>query len=66
MALPDTLEAIEEEAFYFCRELRFINIPKVVSFIDDSAFYDCKELWDHPILKDYTGDYSDYDEYDEE
>ena len=66
VALPDTLEAIEEEAFYFCRELRFINIPKVVSFIDDSAFYDCKELWDHPILKNYTGDYSDYDEYDEE
>ena len=66
VALPDTIEAIEEEAFYFCRELRFIDIPEGVSFIDDSAFYDCNELWDHPILKDYIGDYSDHDEYDEE
>lgn len=64
--LPECLEAIEEEAFYFCRELRFIDIPQGVSFIDDTAFFDCKELWDHPVLKDYFGDFSDSDEEDEE
>ena len=64
--LPECLEAIEEEAFYFCKELRFIDIPQGVSFIDDTAFFDCKELWDHPVLKDYFGDFSDSDEEDEE
>lgn len=42
--LPDTLEHIDDYAFYNCTRLHGIFIPESVTVIGEGAFYGCTEL----------------------
>ncbi len=42
--LPDTVETIGHGAFYYCRGLREINLPKGLKTIDYEAFSGCRML----------------------
>lgn len=44
VVLPETIEEIETDAFYACRNLESINIPDGVKIIWNSAFDKCKSL----------------------
>lgn len=42
--IPNTVELIENSAFYGCKQLKFIVIPDSVKLIGDSAFQNCPNL----------------------
>ncbi len=42
--IPETVTAIEDEAFYSCSELLYINIPDSVITMGENCFYGCKKL----------------------
>ncbi|MFR3322812.1 MAG: leucine-rich repeat domain-containing protein [Lachnospiraceae bacterium] len=44
IALPDSLEILEESAFFKCTQLTYVRIPKNVRFIGKWAFHGCNRL----------------------
>ncbi len=42
--LPDTVEEIQERAFYRCDNLSFVTLPKALRLCGDSAFGYCENL----------------------
>ncbi len=44
VTLPDSIQEIEEGAFYNCSALASINFPISLGFIGDNAFYNCDKL----------------------
>jgi len=44
VALPETLEFVNERAFWGCRSLRELTIPESATFIGQDAFHDCTSL----------------------
>ncbi len=55
VVLPDTLTAIEEDAFYECWALTNVNIPSNVTSIGDDAFNYCYSLMSVTIPAKLTG-----------
>lgn len=54
VVLPDNLERIEYDAFYWCDELVNINLPDTVTYIGDNAFAYCELLTDIKLPKSLT------------
>lgn len=52
IAVPSSVNSIEENAFEGCSELCSIIIPKSVNYIGESAFFGCSELSSITILND--------------
>ena len=44
VTIPNTVESVEQEAFWSCRNLTNINIPNSVTNIGDGAFLGCNKL----------------------
>ena len=65
MYIPEGVTTIEENAFYYCENLKSITIPSTVKTIKEGAFYSCRAIektyylgtdWNSISISDYNTD----------
>ena len=44
MNVPNTVTSIGNGAFYYCSNLKYVEIPEKVTYIGSSSFSDCTNL----------------------
>ena len=54
VVIPNTVTEIGRRAFYWCNNLKYVNMQDSVGRIDDEAFYNCKSLYTISIPNSVT------------